>query len=71
MFSSIPFHVFREAHGKADAVLLEKIPGVSAKTWRKGGPQSEAVVAKAKMGVRESFVRCFRNAGYSSEEIAQ
>ena len=71
MFSSIPFHVFREAHGKADAVLLEKISGVSAKTWRKGGPQSEAVVAKAKMGLRESFVRNLRNAGYSREEIAR
>lgn len=71
MFSSIPFHVIREAHGKADAVFLEKISGVSAKTWRKGGPQSNAVVTKAKIGVRESFVRSLRNAGYSSEEISQ
>jgi len=71
MFSSIPFHVIREAHGKADAVLLEKISGVSAKTWRKGGPKSEAVVAKAKMGLRESFVRNLRNAGYSRDEITR
>lgn len=71
MFDFIPFHVIREAKGKADAVLLEELTGVSAKTWRKGGPQSEAVVAKAKMGLRESFVRSLRNAGYSSEEIAQ
>lgn len=71
MFSSIPFHVIREAHGKSDAVFLENITGVSAKTWRKGGPQSKAVVAKAKMGMRESFIRSLRNAGYSSEEVAQ
>jgi len=71
MFSSIPFHVIREARGKADAVLLEEMTGVSAKTWRKGGPQSNAVVIKAKMGLRESFVRNLRNAGYSTEEIAQ
>lgn len=70
MFSSIPLHVIHEAKGKADAVLLEELTGVSAKTWRKGGPQSEAVVAKAKMGLRESVVRSLRNAGYSSEEIA-
>lgn len=71
MFSSIPIHVIRESTGKADAVVLEKLTGVSAKTWRKGGPQSEAVVAKAKMGIRESVVRNLRTAGYTTPEIAQ
>lgn len=71
IFDAIPLQVIREAKGKADAVLLEEITGVTAKTWRKGGPESKSVVTKAKMGMRESFVRSLRNAGYSSDEIAQ
>lgn len=64
-------HVIRDARGKADAVLLEELTGVSAKTWRKGGPQSEAIVAKAKTGMRESVVRSLRDAGYTSAETAE
>lgn len=71
MFSSIPLRVIQESRGKVMPVLLEEMTGVSAKTWRKGGPKSKAVVAKADAGIRESMVRNLRDAGYSSAEIVE
>lgn len=71
MFSPIPLSVFEAASGKVLAAQLEETTGISAKTWRKGGPTSPAVVGKAEAALHESFVRSHHNAGCSRAETVR
>ena len=63
MFSHIPLRVLEEMYGKVLPSMLEELTGVSAKTWKKGGPKRPAELVKARAGVRDRALRRLQDEG--------
>lgn len=69
MFSHIPLRVLEETYGKTLPSMLEELTGVSAKTWKKGGPKRPAEEMKARAGMRgRALKRLQDQGGFSYEE---
>lgn len=72
MFNNLPIRILEEAYGKSLPSVLEEFTGVSAKTWKKGGPKRNAEIAKAKAGGRDTVSQRLRQyGGYSDQEVVE
>lgn len=69
MFNQIAIRLLEEATGKTWPSFMEDATGVSAKTWKKGGPQSPAVIERARIDAHAKVFQNLRdNGGYSYDE---
>lgn len=69
MLNQIAVRLIEEISGQRWTSFAEGLTGVSAKTWKKGGPQSAAVVARAEATLHAKFFQnLHENSGYSYDE---
>ena len=69
MLNQIAIRVFEDVCGKTWSSCMEEATGVAAKTWKKGGPRSPAVVERARIDMRANVLQAFQTrGGYSYDE---
>lgn len=56
MLNQIAIRVLEEVHGKKLPSIMEEASGVTAKTWKKGGPRSPAIIERARNNIRSNLL---------------